>query len=656
MCGFAGYRLAQPGFQCDNALLELLSQTISHRGPDDAGTWVSQDHTIALVARRLSIIDISSAGAQPMMDAQQKIVLVFNGEIYNYRELRAQLQEYGHQFKSHTDTEVVVYAYKQWGIACLEKLDGMFAFSLYDRETEKMYLVRDRMGIKPLYFSTQGNAISFASEIKALWHLPWMKKNISLRSVSHYLTHLAAPAPSTLFQEVYKLPAGFYACVGRDGSIQFTEWYDVLQKPTEDRDYDEWEYQRRTFCSSKIRTLLRNAVHKRLIADVPVGALLSGGLDSSLIVAFMAEQHTNLKTFNVSFADDPNGDERAWARKVAKRFGTDHHELILSEQEAFGFFQKMAYHQDEPIGDSVCIPFYFVSKLARDAGVKVVLVGEGSDELFCGYPLYVDYIALNRYWNATQQYIPAAVKRGLFYAARPMYSQYPNRQDLMKSWAEGRDLFWGSVRVFSPLWKHEVMHATINEPADPIVEKVYPGFPQEGDSYDIADFYRARCYQRYPKADFLSMTAYLELKHRLPELILMRTDKMTMAASIEGRVPFLDRTVVEFMMRVPMKFKYANGQTKYILKKVAESMLPRDIIYRQKVGFSTPLTRWFKHGTYFRQHLMDTIHSNNQWREIFNSHEIDRMIRSNPRSSVDYSYQLWALENVMAFGDTETSL
>jgi asparagine synthase (glutamine-hydrolysing) len=645
VCGFAGYKAFHTNNIDDEQLIADISTLLEHRGPDDAAHWKGNNGRTVLIFRRLAIIDTSATGAQPMQDPERTLTLVYNGEIYNYRALRSELQAKGYQFRSTSDTEVLLYAFKAWGIACLERLDGMFAGVIVDHLQQRLYLFRDRIGIKPLYFSLQGETISFASEIKALWRMPWIARRISLRGLSHYLTYLATPAPMTLFEGIYKLPAGFYACVGTDGQAQFTEWYDPLRAVTQET---ESEYQKKSFCVEKVRTLLEASVQKRMIADVPIGVLLSGGLDSSLLVAMMAHQRFPITTFTVSFENDPH-EERGWARKISKKFGADHHELILTEYDALSFFQKMVYHQDEPLGDSVCIPLYFVSKLAHDAGIKVLLLGEGSDELFCGYPMYVDYLLLSRYWQVSQHYIPSFAKQGLFYAARPFYAHQPNRQDLIKSWASGRQLFWGGVRVFSELWKEEIIQAVDVEPFDSVIERIYPGFPQSGDSYAIADYYRSRFYKAWPQGDFFAAMTYIELKHRLPELLLTRTDKMTMATSIEARVPYLDYALVEAALQIPMKYKYRSHETKYVLKKVAEGLLPADIIYRQKVGFSSPITSWFKQGHYFKDHLLALVHQKSYWQDILNKEAIEQLIVKNRQSSVDYSYQLWALHNVLAF-------
>lgn len=643
MCGFAGYRFFHDG-SVDESLIHVLSKTLNHRGPDDEGFFVDQNARVVLVARRLSIIDLSQTGKQPMMDEDGSLIIMFNGEIYNYRILKQELQEHGCIFRSHSDTEVVLHAFKTWGIECLNRFDGEFAFVLYNRQARELYLVRDRIGVKPLYFSTQGSAISFASEIKALWKLPWINRQISVRGLSHYLTYLATPAPMTLFEGIYKLPAGFYAKVDTANNISFTQWYDPLDCVKRDV---RTESKHSAFSLDEIRKLLQSAVSKRMIADVPVGALLSGGLDSSLVVAFMKQHSDAIKTFTVAFDQDPY-EERRWARKIAKKFNTDHHELIITEQDAFAFFSQMVYHQDEPLGDVVCIPLYYVSKLARDAGIKVLQVGEGADELFGGYPLYANYLALYRYWKMSQQLVPRFARQAMFYAARPFYEQYPNRQDLMKSWADGRQLFWGSVCVFSELWKQELIEES-KEAYDPIVAAMYPDFPQNSDSYAVADYYRSHFYNVYPLGDFFALMTYIELKHRLPELILTRTDKMTMAASVEARVPYLDHRLVEYMLQVPAARKFDGVQAKCILKKIAESLVPHEIINRKKIGFSVPVQQWFKQGCYFKPYLADMIHSRTTWHPFLNHQKLDKLLKDNAHGSIDYAYQLWALQNVLAF-------
>ncbi len=619
-----------------------------HRGPDGYRLWISPDKQSGLVHRRLSIVDLTPAGFQPMTDSEQTIIVCCNGEIYNHLSIRAQLEQY-YQFKSRSDTETILYAYKHWGISMLDHLEGDFAIVIIDLKKNETYLIRDRIGVKPLYFSTQSGMLSFASEIKALWPLPWITRNLNEQALHHYLTFLVTPAPLTLYKNIYKLPAGFYLKLDAKKNISFVEWYNPLNAA------QEWHNsmpQEKTefFYEQQILLLLQQAVKKRLMTDVPLGAFLSGGIDSSLIVACMAAMTDNVKTFNISFADGPEYSEVQWARMIANKFGTDHHEIVITEKDAFNFFESMVYHQDEPLADCVCIPLYYVSKLLKDNGVTVVLVGEGSDELFCGYESYVRYLnTYYRYWNPSQKYIPEFMRKGLYYAATQLFPAKMNRLDMIKNWADGKHLFWSGATAFSELWKKNIVYNQQTDSHDPILEQIYPTFGQHADSYALVQYHLKKVKKEFPQSDFLTSMIYLELKQRLPELLLMRVDKMGMATSIEGRVPFLDHKLVECALMMPTSLKYNKGVTKYILKKIAEKMLPEEVVYRKKVGFAAPTMRWFKHGTYFKPYFNDLMQTKRKdWGAYINFDEVNRLFIKNQESSSEYSVQLWALQNVLA--------
>jgi asparagine synthase (glutamine-hydrolysing) len=648
MCGIAGYlNLCKSNLIIDESLLAMMQQSLAHRGPDGFRIWSSQSHQLGLVHRRLSIVDLSDAAFQPLFDAEKTIAVCCNGEIYNYKTLRMQLESLGHTFQSHSDTEVIVYAYKQWGIDFLEKIEGMFAIIIADLKRNELYLVRDRIGIKPLYFSLESGILSFASEIKALWHLPWIHKEINPQGLYHYLTYMVTPAPMTLYKGVYKLPAGYYLKVDDQKNVSFKEWYTPL---IPEYSFTPADYKNEATCIKNIRTILRESVQKRLMSDVPFGAFLSGGIDSSLIVALMSEYTDNLKTFNVSFADGPEYSETQWARKVARKYNTDHHEIIISEKEAFDFFEKMVYHQDEPLADCVCIPLYYVSKLLKDSGVTVALVGEGSDELFCGYNMYANYIDFyNRYWKPSQRFIPAFAKKGVYKIASRVFPDRLNQIDLLRNWSKNRSLFWGGATAFSELWKKNIFNLPSSLALDPIIEAIYPEFNQRLDSYSIVDYHLNGFKKHIPNADFLSSMIYLELKQRLPELLLMRVDKMTMATSVEGRVPFLDHKMVEYALSIPSQWKYKDGTTKYILKKAAEGILPNEVIYRKKMGFAAPTMRWFKEGKYFKPYFQDIMQNkHNPWGEFLDMPTINQLFESNLQKNKEYSLQLWTLQNLMA--------
>lgn len=646
MCGFAGYIATDDSFLCDDTLLKKMHEEIAHRGPDGHGIWTSLKHKVALIHRRLSIIDLSDAGAQPMIDADSSVIISFNGEIYNYKVLKKELQKRGHVFITQTDTEVFLYAFKEWGIACLDKLDGMFAGVLGNLKTNEWYLFRDRMGVKPCYFSEKDGYLSFASEIKALWCLPWIQKKLSTRALYHYLTFMVSPAPLTLYKDIYKLPAGHYAKLDPQKNLTFHEWYNPLNAK---KLYLEKEINDEQFCVERIRELLRESVKKRMMSDVPFGVFLSGGVDSSLNVALMSEFTDQVKTFNVSFSDGPEYSEVEWARKVSHQFGTDHHEIVISEKEAFQFYKKMVYHQDEPIADCVCIPLYYVSKLLKDSGTTVVQVGEGSDELFCGYQSYAQYIdTYNRYYKPTQ-FIPQSIKKtGAWFAGK----LFPTKQyhlALLNQWASGQSLFWTGAFALSEKTKQELFLSLKEEGEDPILKKIYPEMNQKYDSYSIVEYHLQQLYKKQKNPEFLTSMIYSELKQRLPELLLMRVDKMTMATGVEARVPFLDHTFVEFALQIPMHLKYKNGITKYILKKASEGILPNDVIYRKKMGFAAPTARWIKEHNYFGSYFEESLQKQGGHTNL-NLHLLSQFFTDTKKGKQDYSLPLWVVNNVLETG------
>lgn len=645
MCGLAGYlNLTRTHDNVDEALLHAMQHTMVHRGPNGFRTWISHEHQLGLVHRRLSIVDLSDAGFQPMLDQDRRVVVCCNGEIYNHAALRQELESLGHSYYSQSDSETILYAYKQWGIDFLHRLEGMFSIVLFDIQRNELYVIRDRFGIKPLYFSLQGNILSFASEIKALWPLPWIHKTINTTALYHYLTYLVTPAPLTLYQGVYKVPAGYFIKVDAYRTVTFHEWYNpvraVIGQPMITDEVEAVE---------TLRVLLRDSIKKHMMSDVPYGVFLSGGIDSSLNVALMSELTDRVKTFTVSFSDGPEYSEVGWARKVAQQFATHHHEIVISEKDAFAFFNDMVHYQDEPIADCVCIPLYYVSKLLKDSGVTVVQVGEGSDELFCGYSTYGRYIDIyNTYWGPSQKYIPGVVKKTMYQAATRLLGGKQPYSDILKNWSGERHLFWSGATAFFE-WQKKDFVPESPVLYDPLLQEIYPGFGQQRDSYAVVEYHLQKFRALKPDADFFEAMMYLELKHRLPELLLTRVDKMTMATSVEGRVPFLDHHFVEYALRISPTLKYKDGVTKYILKKAAEGILPHEIIYRKKMGFAAPTKRWFKEGSYFKPYFQDMLQTKkSMWSEYINFDQVDMLFASNQKENREYSVQLWALQNLIA--------
>lgn len=642
MCGFAGYcgYGDQKAFKAAS-ILEDMSYVLLHRGPDGAGSWVSEKYAVALMHRRLAILDVTDAGLQPMEDVDKRIVLVFNGEIYNYRALKHELLSLGHQFKTVTDSEVIIYAYKQWGMACLNKLEGMFAFALFDQSINELFLVRDRIGIKPLYFSLQAGILSFASEIKALWVLPWVKKSYSYAGISHYLTHLATPAPMTMYDQIYKVPAGYYLRLDAHRMVTAHQWYrlcDTFLGYVPDLALHQEDY------VTRVRALLSASVASHTQADVPVGIFLSGGIDSTALLAFTSRKVATVATFHIA-TQDQEMSESVWAFDVARYFGARHYDHVVTEKDAFCAFEQIAYHHDEPLPDPVCIPLYFVAQMAKSVGVCVVQVGEGADELFGGYDIYATYMRLQKYW-AMQSYIPAFVRVGLYHAARSLRSGY-NKQDIMRRWSQHKPLFQQSVSVFSPGWKDLLCDKQKETPIDQKIAQLFPDCLYTADTEATIDSYRAQLLDVYPAADFLQIVGYLEFMYRLPELLLMRVDKMTMAASVEARVPFLNRALVECALRLPMQLKHKDGVAKYILKKALENIVPHEVIYRKKVGFAAPTATWYKQGRYFMPYIQDIAHtSGNQFADFFDMRMVRKIVHNHITCNGNYGPQLWALHNL----------
>jgi asparagine synthase (glutamine-hydrolysing) len=645
MCGIAGYyNLTNKSFVLDRSLLDIMQKTLKHRGPDGYSIVTLPEHELGIIHRRLSIIDLSSNGNQPFIDEEKTTIVACNGEIYNFSLIRSQLEELGYRFVSNSDNEVLLHAYKEWGISCIDRLEGMFAFMLFDIKKGELYLVRDRIGIKPLYFSLQSGILSFASEIKALWTLPWNEKVINVQGLSHYLTFLATPAPMTLYKEIYKLPAGYYCHVDSNKNVHFNQWYSPLNAIIQIEDQKNESYYFDT-----LERLLLQSVKKHLVSDVPCGVFLSGGIDSSLLVALIAQYTDQVNTFTISFKDHPEDSEVEWARKVSKQFNTKHHEISIFEKDAFNFFEEMVYQQDEPLADPVCVPLYYVSKLLKDSGVTVVQVGEGSDEMFCGYETYVRYLRHQWYWKQTQRYIPAFARKGIYSGIDRLYSLRSAHRDMLKNWADTMPIFWSGAIGFFDVAKDSLLTYESSIDPDPVVQRIYPTLRQSRKSSDIVQFHIQEIQKKYQHADMLQVMLYLELQQRLPELLLMRVDKMTMLNAVEARVPFLDHTLVEFALNMPDRWKYRNGETKYILKKVAERYLGTSIVYRKKMGFSAPTKLWFSNdsyfGTYFK-HLLVT--KKKEWSDHINFEVVESLFKKNQDLKGSYSSQLWALQNLLA--------
>src|SRR3990172_5563020 len=588
MCGICGIVTIGDGARVDAALLDCMRDTIAHRGPDDAGSWVSADSRAGLANRRLAITDVSPPAHQPMSNEDGSIWIAYNGETYTYAEHFAPLKERGHKFRSQSDTEVIVHLYEEYGRDCLHRLRGMFGIALWDEHRRELFLARDRLGVKPLYYNFAGGQFIFGSEIKAILKHPAVKREIDLDALYHFLTFLTPPAPDTLFKNIHKLPPGHRAVLRADtGELQVEEWWDVFDAASYDPQLTERDW------ADRLREKLTESVKLRMVSDVPFGVFLSGGIDSTVNTALMAAQMDRpVQTFSIGYKDAPDYNEFQWARQAAAHFKTDHHEVQIGMQDFIEFLPKLVYHQDEPIADPVCVPIYFVSKLAKDCGTTVIQVGEGSDELFCGYRHWIDILRLHG--GAWKMYsaLPRPVRQLAFAGGGAALSGV--RYEYVRRATADEELFWGGAEAFGEARKSKLISDSVRRAVGGL------------SSHEVIRKISSTIRRAQPHADYASWMGYLDLRLRLPELLLMRVDKMTMATSVEARVPYLDHEFVGLAMSIPQRLKVGEAiEPKHLLKQAVRGLIPDNIIDRPKQGFRVPVAEWMAEalGTFGREKL-----------------------------------------------------
>ena len=616
MCGIAGiYNFAEDRL-VDKRLLKRMCDVVQYRGPDDAGIYV--DGKIGLGHRRLSIIDLSTDGKQPMSSIDDKIWIVFNGEIYNFLELRANLEKKGYKFKSKSDTEVIIYLYQEYGEDCLKLLRGMFAFAIWDSEQDKLFIARDRIGQKPLFYYLDDKRLVFASEIKSILEDKTIQREINLEAFCDYLKYLYIPAPKTIYKNIYKLLPGHYLVCTPEKTYT-REYWDVSFSYVNNKSEQ--------YLMNQLLDILTESVKYRLISDVPLGAFLSGGIDSSAVVALMSRIQNHVIACSIGF-DDEEHDGLEFARCVAQKFDIQHYEKVV-RQDALNIIEKLVWLLDEPFADSSAVPTYYVSKLAREE-VTVALSGDGGDENLAGYhKYYLDSIENRLKFWGTRLFNPNLVVPMIKACSSISKGAYvfSKAQTLLESMntspARG---FYNSNTFLTDNMLSQILSWDVKKELG------------KYDPFNVTEKY----YNKADTDDHLSKIQYVDLKTYLPGDILVKVDRMSMANSLEVRSPFLDHKVIEFAATIPSYLKLKGKNTKFIFKKSLETLLPEKIIYRKKKGFTVPLESWFKKE--LKEYTEDILLSSvSLERGFFNAKYLKQMWNNHQKGYGDSATNLWAL-------------
>ena len=601
-----------------------MRDVLTHRGPDDCGLFV--DGAVGLGHRRLSIVDVA-AGHQPMTNEDGTLRIVYNGEVYNHADHRPGLERRGHVYRTHCDTETILHLYEEKGSACVEDLRGMFAFAIWDARRRELFIARDRLGVKPLYYAhTADGSLYFASEIKALLEARAVAPELNYGALPDYLANHAPSGEETLYRGVRRLLPG-HTLLWRDGEVRVEKYWDVrfaggdggADRRCEGDLIEEWA------------ELFRTSVRLRLMADVPLGMFLSGGIDSSAIAAVMSRLVDEpVKTFSVAF-DEREANELAYARLVAERFGTDHHEVVVSPEEFFEALPRLVWHEDEPLAHLASVPLYFVSRLAG-RHVKVVLTGEGSDELLAGYERYrktVYNLTLGRRYESLA---PAPLRRAVAGAVASLPAGSRVRQKLQRTFlclpADLESLYFDNFAVFPRAMQRRLLTPETVERAGPAADP-YAGVRRLAEETDASTL--------------LNRLLYADTKTYLHEL-LMKQDQMSMAASVESRVPFLDHHLVEFTARLPERLKLRGWTTKYVLRRAMRGVLPEAILKRPKMGFPVPFGAWLRgrHRGVLDEYVLG---ERAQSRGVFDRDFVRRLAAEHTAGLRDHSSRLWSLVN-----------
>ncbi len=616
MCGIVG--IWTTGGTFDGATMKrhlaAMAASVAHRGPDGQGVWT--DGAVGLGHARLAVIDLTDAAAQPMSDAEDAVWVTYNGEIYNFRELRGELAALGHRFRSQSDTEILIEGYKRWGLDLPKRLNGMFAFALWDASARRLLLARDRVGKKPLYFRRAGDTLVFASEIKGILTCPGVERRPNLDAIHSYLTFQYVPAPLTAFDGIEKLPPASLMVIDADGSTR-CETYWTLPSP------DAATARPKQPLEGEIRERFDAAVARRLTSDVPLGAFLSGGIDSASVVAAMAQFSTApIKTFTIGF-DEPTFDERRYAKLVADRYGTEHHEMVV-RPDAVAVLPKLVWHYGEPFADSSAVPTYYLSEFAR-AHVTVALNGDGGDESFLGYPRYAG--AMLGSWIDR---LPLPVRRALGGIGRTMPFETSTiralrylRRFLSEADADDVERYGKWITFFSAAQKKELYGEAL---ADRLADDPLRGLDR----------------WLTGAAPIAGRVAYADIHSYLPDDLLVKIDVASMAHGLEARSPFLDHEFMEFAAAIPADMKMTRGRTKGLLKDAMAARLPRELVNRPKMGFGVPIERWLR--VELREMAHDVLLSDRaRDRGLFHPEAVRILLEDHQSGRRANHYRIWAL-------------
>jgi asparagine synthase (glutamine-hydrolysing) len=609
MCGICGIFSYKSNAPANQELLARMLPSIQHRGPDDDGVYT--DRGIAIGMRRLSIIDLEG-GHQPMSNEDGSVWIVFNGEIYNFRELRSTLLAKGHVFRTRSDTETVIHAYEEWGIEGFARLNGMFGFALWDRRNQELILARDPFGIKPLYYTEYQGRLIFGSEIKAILADPEIPREVDLTALDQFLAFSFVPSPYTLFKGINKMPPG-YAIRVSSGGAKLNRFYkrDIVIK---DKSGVEWLVE--------LRNQIEAAVARQMIADVPVGVMLSGGTDSATVATLMRKVSGQpLHSFTVGFTGDFQQNELIQARRSAELIGTTHHEALISSEEFVEFLPKSICHLEEPIATTSSLPFYWICRLARDY-VKVVLTGQGADEPFAGYGRH-----LGEYYGEWYRRTPHLIRKHL---VTPLVDALPRNEQLKRA--------VHSLDIPETLSRLTQIYSIFD--AD-LRQRLYNPEMKLGSQASL-EMIVEEWQSDVRHLDSLNQMTYVDARFSLADNLLMYGDKMSMAVSLEARVPFLDLELMSFVESMPTRYKIRGRTQKYILKKAIAKWLPPEIIRRRKIGFATPIDQWFS--SQLRNYVSDILlGSGSACNLYFNSATIEKLIADHENKRHDYKRHLFIL-------------